>query len=220
MKNWEPVLRGFRRAAPFLGVMALFFQCTGCWLDRQGWCGDNECQTEHEDMTTCAQDCSYCGDGVCYWIYGEDSASCPQDCAESVPSPEPGVEEPAEIEAIPNVCGDGICNTMYENSDLCPDDCECVDDGECEPGEGLGCRDCTDDVSRHCGQPCESSDECGGVLSCFEGMCWQECACTGRCGPDDDDDGGGTDCRPCGAPCEEYCSSPDTFCEDGCCRCP
>jgi hypothetical protein len=80
-----------------------------------------------------------------------------------------------------SACGDGFCDTTAENTDLCPEDCECVDNGACELGEGLNCADCGDPVES-CGVPCESSETCPEPLSCFDAVCWEACLCGGDCG--------------------------------------
>jgi hypothetical protein len=203
MKNWESLLSGLKRGLPLVFTFVVLVQCEGA----------------------CSRLWGECGDGVCFDYQGyENPENCPEDCGQldfpdtGAPTPGAGAEEPGVIEAIPNICGDGICNTMTENTDLCPDDCECVDDGECSPGEGFNCLDCGD-VSRYCGQSCTSSEDCRGILSCFEGVCWETCACTGQC-DQEGESGGGASCVPCGAPCQEHCNSPDTFCDEGCCRCP
>lgn len=79
------------------------------------------------------------------------------------------------------VCGNGRCDTATENSDICPADCSCRDNGTCEAGEGAGCRDCGSSAGS-CGAPCSSSATCGGGLSCAGGVCWDACQCQGQCG--------------------------------------
>ena len=81
------------------------------------------------------------------------------------------------------VCGNGVCNAS-ENSDICPADCACIDNGVVDAGEGCGCRDvlCEGETSQFvCGSPCSGS--CGGGLSCLNGVCWDACLCDGVCGP-------------------------------------
>ena len=48
---------------------------------------------------------------------------------------------PGVANADEPVCGDGVCDPTTENSDLCEADCECVDNGIADPGEGCGCKD-------------------------------------------------------------------------------
>lgn len=93
------------------------------------------------------------------------------------------------------VCGDGHCSPSMENSDLCPEDCECVDDGECSPGEGAGCLDCSEGAGR-CNAPCETSEQCVDGFSCFNGVCWNPCECAGDCEPEEGGEEEPT-CRPC-----------------------
>lgn len=85
---------------------------------------------------------------------------------------------------LEEACGNGVCDTGCENSDLCGDDCSCEDNALCEPGEGCGCRDCICDGENEddlCGVRCPSG-ECSGGMSCV-GRCWDPCLCAGRCGP-------------------------------------
>jgi hypothetical protein len=87
---------------------------------------------------------------------------------------------------LSRTCGDGTCQAECENSDLCPDDCSCADNGICEPGEGFGCRDCVgpdEGSGSACGTPCQGS--CDGGLTCEGGFCWDACACAGNCGEPD-----------------------------------
>jgi hypothetical protein len=95
-------------------------------------------------------------------------------------------------------CGDGTCDTTTENTDLCPEDCECVNDGECGLGEGLNCADCGDPVEA-CGSPCEDSETCPDPLSCFDGACWEGCLCGDDCGDE----------------VECWCVGYDRHCSDG-----
>lgn len=100
-------------------------------------------------------------------------------------------------------CGDGYCDTATENSDLCPEDCQCVDDGTCAPGEGAGCRDCGE-TAGGCGNPCTDDTQCAEGLSCV-GVCWHACTCGGDCGSE----GGGDTERKCS------CDGPHMYCDDG-----
>jgi hypothetical protein len=79
------------------------------------------------------------------------------------------------------ICGDGVCQTNAENSDVCPQDCHCADNGVCEVGEGANCLDCSSRAGT-CGAVCSDSAQCGGGLSCASGVCWDACACGGQCG--------------------------------------
>jgi hypothetical protein len=113
-----------------------------------------------------------------------------------------------------SVCGDGHCDTATENSDLCPQDCPCVDDGHCAPGEGFNCADCGDPTGA-CGVRCDSSDTCPDPLECFNAVCWDSCVCGGNCG------GRGEGGETCARPCDSHrdCSCWEG-CVDGCCSCP
>jgi hypothetical protein len=105
--------------------------------------------------------------------------------ASGTEEPQPGSDEP--------VCGDGYCDTAHENNDLCPQDCQCVDNGECEPGEGDGCRDCGA-TAGGCGNPCADSSQCAAGLSCHTGVCWA-CQCGGEGACDTDDGHHGDHCH-------------------------
>jgi hypothetical protein len=69
-----------------------------------GFCGDSICSAP-ESATNCAIDCApvVCGDMVCSAT--EDSTTCPVDCPSSF------------------VCGDGICDALWETSTSCNADC-------------------------------------------------------------------------------------------------
>jgi hypothetical protein len=120
--------------------------------------------------------------------------------------------ENCQCATLMTVCGDGYCDTTLENTDLCPEDCPCLDNGVCEPGEGFACADCGEPRST-CGTPCESSDDCPDPLSCFNAVCWEACLCGGDCG------GGGGGCaNTCVG--DRDCTCPRGTCVDGCCSCP
>jgi hypothetical protein len=112
-------------------------------------------------------------------------------------------------------CGDGYCSPD-ENTDLCPQDCHCHNDGVCGEGEGLNCPDCGEPRDA-CGISCATSDDCPSQLSCFNAVCWEACLCGGDCG------GGGNEG---GTRCENTCTTsgdchcPRGTCVDGCCSCP
>ena len=91
-----------------------------------------------------------------------------------------GSETPGGGEIAGGQCGDGVCDPETENSDLCPQDCQCVDDGVCSPGEGESCRDCGETAGA-CGNPCTDSSQCQSGLACAGGVCWDACACGGDC---------------------------------------
>ncbi len=111
----------------------------------------------------------------------------------------------------PCVCGDGICDPICENTDLCPQDCQCVDDGVCSPGEGTNCRDCGT-TAGGCGNPCSDSSQCAAGLSCStDGVCWEPCACEGKCG------GPTPDCGYCGDyKCQSDCGETYSTCPIDC----
>jgi hypothetical protein len=106
-----------------------------------------------------------------------------------------------------STCGDGYCDTLSENTDICPADCSCVDDGYCLPGEGTNCGDCQT-LGGGCGAPCTSSEQCqvvdGVQLSCFDSVCWESCTCGGNCGGGTE--GGTTVTCWCETSCARYCS--------------
>lgn len=136
------------------------------------------------------------------------SASAPVDepTATSTPIPVVPVTLPEE-----ETCGNGICGDG-ENSDVCADDCYCKDNGICEASEGFGCRDCQgpeEEVASLCGSPCPTG-ECGGGLSCSDGICWDACTCGGDCSEDDDDEKAG-----CGPICY-FCVGCEKKAEDNC----
>ncbi len=114
-------------------------------------------------------------------------------------------------------CGDGVCEAACENSDLCPSDCSCADNGVCEPGEGLGCRDCGANAGG-CGNPCADATQCAAGLTCAAGICWDACACGGDCGGDDP--GGGSGGRPdCSTDAERACIAGGGTWDAGACAC-
>lgn len=94
-------------------------------------------------------------------------------------------------------CGDGVCDPAAENSDICPADCQCTDDGVCNPGEGANCRDCGASAGA-CGSACSDSGQCAAGLSCAGGICWDACTCGGDCASTGGDTGGACACvRTC-----------------------
>lgn len=113
-----------------------------------------------------------------------------------------------------SACGDGYCNTSTENTDTCMADCPCTDNGVADPGEGCGCRDvvCEDEkITSACGTLCDVTGECPEGLSCFEGVCWEDCACEGICDEEEE--------MPAPAVCleiEEFCESDEECCSGFC----
>jgi|GEM_PF-589254 len=118
------------------------------------------------------------------------------------PTAEPSVstDEPAVTTGGQSACGDDKCNPKIENSDICPKDCHCTDDGVCSPGEGLGCLDCSYKAGS-CRASCSQSSQCGEGLSCADGICWDACICGGDCSGGTT--GGGGTC-PCKRTCVAY----------------
>lgn len=115
-------------------------------------------------------------------------------------------------------CGDSVCDPAAENSDLCPADCQCVDDGVCSPGEGSSCRDCGS-AAGTCGAACSDSSQCAGGLSCAGGVCWDACTCGGDCagttgtsGGAQGGSGGGPVCGVLDGICLIDCLDPDPDC--------
>ncbi len=117
-------------------------------------------------------------------------------------TPTPTANNPGEPVTTGAVCGDGVCTTSAENSDLCPQDCPCADDGVCSVGEGANCRDCGS-AAGACGAVCSDSSQCAGGLSCAGGVCWDACACGGDCGGT----GGGPVCGPADRVCPAGCTA-------------
>jgi hypothetical protein len=82
---------------------------------------------------------------------------------------------------LEQTCGDGTCNPTCENSDLCPADCGCVDNGVKDPGEGCNCRDVVcegEDPGTVCGGPCGAGGTCAAGLECTSaGICWSNTIC-------------------------------------------
>lgn len=219
MEDKQTQTRRIMRLLLGLWLVALLF---GAWACGDP-CGNGYCNRGwDEDEVTCPDDCPECPNDFCsIW---ETERNCPEDCAPEgappPPTPEPASgDDPSDVIMIaPGFCGDGTCDTESENSDLCPEDCPCVDDGECAPGEGFNCLDCGEPADS-CGAPCEDSDDCAGDLSCFSGACWEDCICEGDCGGEDDDDGsGGESCTTCTT--DTDCGCPNGSCQNGCCSCP
>jgi hypothetical protein len=186
-------------------------------------CGNGICEVGcGQSICTCPEDCAapdmgfanMCGDGWC--LCGETSASCPADCPEG-PS---------------CVCGDGACQTGICGEECwnCPEDCaECpcaedhCGDGACNCGETS--QDCPADCGAppgegDCGAACVTSDDCREGLSCFQSVCWEDCACEGHCG---EEQLGGSECHHCSSnsECASYCALVPGVCNaSGCCACP
>jgi hypothetical protein len=174
--------------------------CTCVWIVTPlPYCGDGHRdialgeQCDGNDLTGCVSGstCSNACTCILHWSVPTDTPSPPQ------PQPQPQPPPPA--------CGDDRCDPRTENSDLCPQDCQCVDDGVCNPGEGATCLDCGENAGA-CGAPCSDSGQCQADLACAGGVCWSD----SLCGP-----GGGTggecpcSCRtvcPIGAACYQVCT--------------
>ena len=112
------------------------------------YCGDNTCQS-NENCFTCSNDCvcqegyecdsltekckllPKCGDGSC--DPNENCMSCEQDCYCS----DNQVCSPSRVNANSRgcysvSCGDGHCDSEYENQDNCCNDCGCPTGKTCE----------------------------------------------------------------------------------------
>lgn len=79
------------------------------------------------------------------------------------------------------VCGDLVCDAITENTDVCAD-CQCIDNGMVDPGEGCNCRDVVcqgEELVSSCGSPCSVSGLCGSGLACSGGVCWDAFICQG-----------------------------------------
>lgn len=107
-----------------------------------------------------------------------------------------GDDGPIPICNLDATCGNGVCDPYCENSDLCAADCPCVDDGVCAQGESTACRDCGDPGGA-CGVACPTG-QCGGGLTCLNGICWD----AGLCGGDDQPAPEGDD----GENCKKVCT--------------
>ena len=206
--------------------------CDSCPEDCLCWpgpctevaCGDGICTVEcGEDCATCPADCwmtcppDLCGDGHCNVGGGENACTCPDDCSTE--------------------CGDGLCYCM---GDCCPEDCfsceidcgACADlgcpvdhcgDGECNCGETTencpeDCELTTVGLLSDCGGECETSENCREGLSCFSGVCWEDCLCEGRCGPEEPGDSDEPGCQQT-CQTDTECGCPNGFCQNGCCVC-
>jgi hypothetical protein len=89
---------------------------------------------------------------------------------------------PEVVNADEPACGDGVCDPATENSDLCGADCECVDNGVVDPGEGCGCKDVLcerEDPLTACGTPCGPEGQCPDGLTCNNESqrCWDSVLC-------------------------------------------
>lgn len=182
---------------------------TTCNCVAHGCFPDGTCDLLRESPASCPEDC-YCGDGRVSTTWGLEECETDADCTAGEVCVDCQCEPPT------GACGDGTCDMATENTDLCPDDCPCVNDRVCSPGEGDTCSDCGDAVDA-CGAPCGSSDECHIELSCFNAVCWDACICEGNCGQQDE--GGG---ETCSSPCTTIsdCGSDLCTCAGGCCSCP
>lgn len=127
-----------------------------------------------------------------------------------------------DVQAI-DTCGDGVCDGI-ENSDTCLQDCECVDNGIADPGEGCGCKDvvCADeDLITACGTNCGPNGECPDGLVCATGgVCWDAVTCaplepviegSGSSGDEE-----GPACLSEGAECESSSECCSEICEGVC----
>jgi len=177
------------------------------------YCGDGFCDLVSENLTDCPQDCTntICGNGTCDTQHGENSANCPNDCA--------------ELAAY--VCGDGVCELdLKESRENCPQDClDYCGDGRCdfssffvnEPENRTNCpRDCVPE----CG-----NGYCQVDIGEMHANCPQDCLCgDGTCQSSEDRNSCSIDCIFCGDNIcemnggETYQSCPaDCFCGDRVC---
>lgn len=178
---------------------------------------DGVCQRPGETNASCTEDCVVCGDQ--WWATNyeecEFDGNCPAgsicndacQCVVSDQPPPPPPPPPPSDASTTDACGDGTCDPAVENSDLCPQDCHCVDNGECEPGEGSGCMDCGE-TAGGCGAVCQDNSQCAKDLVCVGGLCWHGCVCGGDCEEPGGDSG---DCA-CKSVCVEwkYTTNPPT----------
>jgi hypothetical protein len=219
--------------------------CMSCPVDSDGCHTEADCPGATDHCLTATCECVTCAempsppaecstDEQCIELRGEgwfcnqaacSCMSCPEgsDGCHTDAYCQERLGDPTAYCFLPNCecragCGDGWCDVSVENSDLCPEDCECVDNGECEPGEGLNCADCGEPEAA-CGAPCQSTDDCREGLSCFNGACWDDCICESRCGEEPGQEPGSS-CTPCQG--DPECHSdrcPKGHCVDGCCVC-
>ncbi len=120
-----------------------------------------------------------------------------------------------------DTCGNGVCDRT-ENSDSCLADCNCVDNGIVDPGEGCSCKDAVcegEGLITACGTHCGPNGECPGGLVCANGdVCWDGEVCAPLKpvvqppSSKDKNEGGGPACLPDGSPCE-----PEDTCCSGVC---
>ena len=68
---------------------------------------------------------------------------------------------PGVANADEPVCGDAVCDPATESSDLCVVDCECMDNGVVDIGEGCGCKDGHNDPRYGC---FTATGFCSGLL--------------------------------------------------------
>jgi hypothetical protein len=168
-------------ASPYIYGHCQDCQCCECETDADCvspllYCNEN-CRCVPPPVTICSvlsDGClsdEDCADGE----YCDAMCNCQPGAPSPPPPPPPGESEPS--------CGDGVCQAG-ENSDLCSQDCECIDNGVIDPSEGCGCADVLcegEDPATGCGVPCPTG-ACGGGLTCTDGMCWDGCICGGSCG--------------------------------------
>jgi hypothetical protein len=149
-------------------------------------------------------------------VVGDGAINAGEECDSNAECGDNGFCDPADCLCY---CESGPCGTL-SNTGSCTTDsgaqgfcqrCACV-----EGGGGAG----------NCGDLCSDTAPCGVVdgiqLSCFNGVCWDDCACEGQCG-EPGEPGGGDGCHECrdDSGCVNYCGATQGgYCgNDGCCHC-
>ena len=199
------------------GACEEHFQCEEGTCVYQPWCGDSNCDTEHdEDCETCPNDCGCQGNDVCFL-----NTCCTPDCDEKDCGDDGcgdlcGIcvehyqcEDGACVYQL--WCGDGTCHvSLNENCETCVPDCGCNAGEVCHQGECCTPETCSSLV-KECG---DWEDGCGGTAIC--GACQThpnsfcdpsgQCDCTIDCnGKECGGDGCGGSCGGCGT--NEECSA-------------
>jgi hypothetical protein len=145
---------------------------------------------ENLDQARTILSCEQIGDGLYSWTERVSVNVNDIKVRDTFAGPVVGAWQPGcPVEGVPT-CGDGTCSAPSENSDLCPADCACVDDGVCRPGEGSTCRDCIGGELA-CGVACPEG-VCPAGLACSpQGFCWNDTLCASDPPPQDEPEGSG-----------------------------